>query len=417
MITRMDVWNTLQRVGTGVVLAMLFAACDRSAAGGRSDSPSVADSAGVRIVQHGPIDGIPTCIVTETTFSTMVGGGTAGQELSRVFDVTSTSSGGLVLINGLYQRVQLHAASGTLRMASGRVGAGPGEFQNPFHVFVTTTDTIWVTDFAPWRFLILNPDGKWNRTVTLFPIRTSPPDDVFLLDDQRSVWTETRRGAASTRLVERQIMAKVHAPDGRLVDSLGPFATDPLIPAAVGSGRGSTSPMFGASTHVVAEGSRVHVASGRAAEILSYTVDGSGRLERIVRWTASPRRVRPADIEAERARLQALMNDARPELRERMYGSLLDEARPHAPTFPLVTDLRAGGRGALWVKNWVEPGPAEPAVWMRIGPDGTIGCRAPLPAGGRVGRFLSDHLLMIFTDSSGFESVRRFEVRLPDSAS
>lgn len=57
--------------------------------------------------------------------------------------------------------------SGALRWATGREGAGPGEFRNPTDIVVSAADTVWVLDPQAMRISVIGPDGSLSRLVSI----------------------------------------------------------------------------------------------------------------------------------------------------------------------------------------------------------------------------------------------------------
>jgi len=82
--------------------------------------------------------------------------------------------------------VALQAADGSQAWSAGRLGLGPGEFQQPVFVSTTSTGDVAVVDQATRRLLRYATDGSQKGELSLLPLGAAPesfcalPDSRFL---------------------------------------------------------------------------------------------------------------------------------------------------------------------------------------------------------------------------------------------
>src|SRR5690606_14663612 len=86
---------------------------------------------------------------------------------------------------------------------SGRAGQGPGEFSNIFYLWALPGDTLWVGDYDPWHYEVLDEQGKFIRSVRPEPIYTNSPRTILVLDDGSSVLGSEQVSRAGPEYVER----------------------------------------------------------------------------------------------------------------------------------------------------------------------------------------------------------------------
>ena len=160
-------------MGTALVMTALTAvACDP----GEPPVPTIAiDSAGVRIVTSDPATFTATCTLSEVPIF-RVGDDESDdkQWFSSVRGVGRLSDGSVAVADRTSAEVRIFAPDGQHLRSMGRHGEGPGEFQDPFVLWVLPGDTIWVGDYRPYRFVVFTAEGEWVRNVAPRPDLSEP---------------------------------------------------------------------------------------------------------------------------------------------------------------------------------------------------------------------------------------------------
>lgn len=410
------------RSATAVVAlgsALLLAAC--AGEDGRSDdaSPPVleSDSAGIAIVENDlarldatcPVDSEPNVVIGAAA-------GGAGHELYRVFGATRLDDGRIALVNQGSQELRFYDGEGTFLASAGREGDGPGEFRHAFYLWRLPGDTILVGDYAPWQYHVFDPDGTWVRTVRPRPEYGNPPAVTQVLDDGRAVIAERESPAFAGGFRPRELTVVVHGPEGELVETLGTYPHGRWGQVEETPGSPFLYPLFESFARVAARGSRIAIGHGSEAELALYDADlDLDGPRRIVRWTtAGSRAVSPADIEAERRRIEAQYEDLYdPAMYQQLVAPLVSEDRPVADRFPAFQGLVLGRDGRIWIRESARPQAPGDQDWIVFSEDGRSECRARLPRLDRVYELGADYLLVLHRDELGVERVLGYAVGPP----
>ena len=309
--------------------------------GSAPGSPSLTterDSAGIVIVENDlprltaicRVDSIPTARIG-------VADGEPEYELYRVFGARRPSDGRIVVVNDGTKEIRFYDAGGRFLQRAGREGQGPGEFSDPFHLWILPGDTIWVGDYRPWQFLVFDPNGAWVRTVRPQPFYTNPPQVLGVLQDGRAVLAE--RSLPTGNWSVREFTLVMHGPDGRLTDTIGVYPNGRWGRVGEDPGEPFLYLLFESFTRVASGGMRIVLGHGSRPEITVYQVGDDVRLVRLLRWRSADREVRPADIEAERRRLAEPYRDMPADRRARFLDPLVSDKRPVADQFPAFSNL------------------------------------------------------------------------------
>lgn len=156
------------------VLFGLFVAGCGSAEADRVPGPSVADSAGVRIVEYSA----PSLRVADRSLTEVVRIGTADGPVETLFSSIAggkiLSDGVLVVVDASSREVRRFAADGTFLGAHGREGQGPGEYE-----FIIGTGECSETGFTVfdigWTMSLYDDAGEFvNERVTRFEDGSTP---------------------------------------------------------------------------------------------------------------------------------------------------------------------------------------------------------------------------------------------------
>lgn len=279
-----------------IVVAATLLACSRGAERDPAiQPPTVRDSAGVQIVEHGPVGGAPPAF--RLGEPTLVLGGVRErleEEFAPRHPWTSAVrlSDGSIVVNDAVQ-LKFFDAAGTLRRAVGRKGRGPGEFRSVRELCVLPGDTLLAIEYSADRLSYWGPDGTHLRTERApgrLPFGPCFADGTLLLQT-RTTKEAMRAEAAGERT---HPYARVRR-DGTPVAELG------RLPAS------DYRSLLFREVSVVAGGDVVHVADARSYEV--RTLGADGRLVRILRaaeppvpytdaeWEQDVRRLIPGDVQ------------------------------------------------------------------------------------------------------------------------
>jgi hypothetical protein len=355
--------------------------------------PRTRDSAGVQIVEHTTIRGIPN-ITLIAVASRLDLGGLRADSLAE-FDPRNPFLSAARLSDGRlvgtdYASFKILDPAGALIRVVGRAGTGPGEFRQLKGVCITPGDTIIALGYGNRRASVFDASGSHVRDVTFTGyVPTSPcfDDGTFL------VATDSRPNPASS--FPPQVAAMIDELHTlRRVDKNG------SIVGTVGDFRAETySSGFQTVANSVVRNGLVHSGDGRDPEVRIYTMDG--RLVRIIRWNDTPAPVTREMIERRAAGSIPINTSA--EERARRIELLL--AQPHLPTLPLYSVLEVDAGGRIWLKDPFEA--PRPRAWTVFNAEGILLGRTmlPTPRGSEypaeIAGFFPGQILLRWTDADG----------------
>lgn len=393
------------------VLLATLGACGELEPGSGSGLVAVRDSAGVTIVENDLLRLDARCAAAdEPTVVIGTTGGDPDYELYRVFGASRLSDGRIVLVNQGSQELRFYDRDGRFLQRAGGAGGGPGEFRDAFYLWVLPGDTIWVGDYRPWQFLVFSPEGEWVRTVRPRPEYPNSPGIVDVLADGRSVLSRRAFFAYGPRFEPRNTTVVVHGSDGMLIDTVGTYPNgrwgrvgdDPNSPGLY--------PLFESFLRVAAVGSRIVVGHTSRPELKVLEATEALRPERIIRWTAGSREIRPEDVDEERRRLAEPYQDMAPAMRRQLVDPLVSEERPIADEFPAFSSLMVGRDGRMWIRQYPRPGASDTPEWVAFGSDGRFDCRLAVPAFDELLEFGQDYLLALERDELDVERVVEYGI-------
>ena len=326
------------------VLALAASACKAAA----QASPRIEiDSTGARIVASDPLGSDAMCSLSdEPTFFVGDNEDEEEQWFTRVLGVARLSDGSVAVADEYFAEVRIFDATGAHVRSMGRLGEGPGEFSNLWHMWRLPGDTLWVGDYRPQRYHLYGTDGEWIRTATLDPPYANPTRAGGVLANGVSINVRDERSRRQNFRTPDTRHVEAHAPDGELVGTLAslPGRTFGTF-GEVGGFPYSLSPWFDSRARIDAAGRTVAIANGRDPEV--RILDDDMRLRLIIRWDDPDREVTAADIRARRnAERRRAMEDG--EISPYEEANLNPE-RPAADVFPAVSSVKVGVDGTVWV--------------------------------------------------------------------
>lgn len=284
----------------------------------------------------------------------------------------------LYVLDRLNARVVVFDSTGRVVRAMGRRGGGPGEFGAPQQMAVSGGGEVVVSDVARRALIIFDRDGAarsvpypgatmlLGRSFTLYPRGgvvsvamgnpTSGGANAF--GEEILLWMPTSSG-----LPRR--LATVSTPASREAQSGGVRVYSPVI----------FSPSF--QFAVLPSG---FVAITDEAEYSVRLIDGSGRVQRILRRPIPPRPVTARDRASERERRIRQLSEggglrvigpqsaALPAAAQRTMADQLRDAE-FAPVMPVIRRIAVDAMGNLWIER-VGPALDGPGSIDLVAPEG-----------------------------------------------
>lgn len=331
------------------------------------------------------------------------------QEFSGFVIPVLLSDGRIVVANGGTSELRFFGPDGRWMMTVGRRGAGPGEFENLGWLDVGAGDTLRTYDWGLRRLSVFSPEGDFVRPVSLLiGGEVSSPRPLGMLSDgrliaqsQNAVTIESKPGAGRDTVPLFALDLVRGA-----ADSLGRFPShEHLIHTGKGSVSAGSLP-FGKDLHVLVHGSMVYVGTADGPEVLVLGTDG--KVERVVRWTATPVPVTPADIEAYTKAGSREFGPGQEERRDR-YLLRLKET-PFPKWKPAYAGLLAGPGGSVWVQRYTEPDQSAPVDFEVFDSTGRWLGGVRMPSGFDPARITENGVAGIRKDENDVPQVRVYRL-------
>ena len=383
------------------------AACEESAP---AASVIAVDSAGVQIVVSDPDRTDAVCSVSEEPVL-VIGDRTddPAHMFAHLAGAARLSDGSVAVVdeNSDGELVRIFDAAGEHLRSFGRHGDGPGEFRNPWYLWVLPGDTLWIGDYRPWRYNVFAPDGEWVRAVEMDPPYPNPSQGGGVLANGTQITSRTQRDGRSFRTPDT-LVVEVHGSDGKLSGVLARLPHRRLDQLADGPPNFFVDPLFDARASVDAFGDYIALGTTDHPEV--RILDSQYRLIRIVRWEDEDRAVTGADVDAYRDDLLA-RRGGEP---GRYDAALLSRDRPVADRFPAFGSMMVDAAGRLWVFGYPRPQGRRPA--MVFAPTGEFSCHMPadrLGEGFTVLEAGADYLLGEQEDDLGIQWVVMYRFESP----
>ncbi len=393
------------------IAAILLAACDSG-----TQSSATTDSPGVQVVTSDPFNSGATCRADAEPMLTI--GDEAGDDdalwFSTIRGMGLLSDGSVAVVDRSSAEVRVFGPDGIHRLSMGRSGEGPGEFSNPWFLWVLPGDTLWVADYRPWRYNVFTRDGRFVRAAQMMPVYPNPSRGGGVLRGGTSINTRTTYNTRTDFSVPDTLIVEAHDADGGLMSTLArvPNRVEGMTTKSEAANLVLT-PLFSASAAVDAMGSTIAVGHGRDPEVRLY--DEELRLQSIVRWSEPAREVTSAHASAWRDRYVESLGGRDSDRWGAIAEATIDADRPVADLFPAFSSLRVGTDGRLWVAPYPRPG-EEQRRWMGFEPDGTFSChleRVPMS----IQEIGADYVLGVQSDELGVQTVAMYRLGGPRSGS
>ena len=382
----------------GAAVAAALSACETSSSGARDWT--IRDSAGVTIVSNHPSELARGCIEIAAPAEAIIrsGDGTNQSTLPALIQVrgaTVLPDGRIAVLAAGTWQVLFYDAGGRFQHAAGRNGRGPGEYLRPSWLGPGGGDTLFVWDADQRRLTVLDGTGTLLTTQKVDGAAEHPDiggrfgDGSYMLRPGMMVFYP--RTSEVLRLPETY---------GRHELATG---TTTLLAAgesreeALSETSGRYSLPFGKTTVVAVSRDHLILVDTGEPELRFHDLDGQVR--RIVRWTSPPIPVTAQD----RADYVAYYAAEAPRFAPPPDAEFARER-------PLLTSIITDQAGWVWVKKY-SGGWEEPSPWLVFDQDGILRCEVAPPARIAALEIGNDYLLSLMRDSTGEETVMRWELR------
>lgn len=320
-----------------VAFAFVLTGCDEGSSGNRVGdgewAGSISDSAGIRVVANSGAGlwerSEAWRLVEEMSISDRE---IPRLQFGQIQDVAVDSRGRILVLDDMTNEFHVFSPRGEHLRSVGGEGGGPGEFTDPFQIFVLPGDSVLVPDLGNARASVFGPDGSLART---FPV------DALDLAARR--WGVSGEGdVIARRSGSVDALLRLDA-RGEVRDTLARFA-GPTLESAPELVLLSPIPVWGA---LPAGG--VAYGHTHAYRITIADEEGATRL-------VFSRPLAPSD----------LSETQRNHLREGLRATLAERAPPETveqllaaisfhEELPLVADVLAGPEGTLWIQRATPP--------------------------------------------------------------
>ena len=401
---------------TRSLLVPLLAALSAACSGEKPPTYTATDSAGVRIVEHASLAGLPLRTLAADTPQVRLGSamGDPAAVLDRVLAASVLPDGRIILLNTGTTQIRFYDPTGTLIAIQGKEGQGPGEYVFPSDFFVTRGDSVLVWDAGQARASMLTPDGQFVRDFVLSGQLVSPRVVGTLADGSLVVVDATldlKMGSSIQTQIGKDLR---YSPEGVFQDSLGayPGRTAQLMKDGQPVAQFGPQDMveirqvaFSGETQRAVAGNGYWIGTAQAPAVEFH--DATGALKTITRWPGGSLDVTEADKEAyvnERVS-QAPSDEAQTAMRGAGVAGF-----EFAATLPAHGPLMLDAVGNLWVSDFVRPESFDPVRWTVYGPDGAAVAQVELPSYATLLWAGTDKVLVRITDEIGIEYVELWKL-------
>ncbi len=318
-------------------------------------APIVRDSAGVRIVEHRTIRGLPIAFRIAEKPSLDLGGLQddlrAELDWRSPFHHASRLSDGRIVVAD-HHVLKLFDSRGKVLRVIGRQGQGPGEFGQLRQTCILAGDTIVAINFNVKRVSVFTRTGEHVRTFVVdgyVPRNGCLGDGTLLLTDDGV----PAPGSVGDRgmIQDRSTTVRHMKADGTVIGTIGNF------PGA------SLDVTFPRTINLVPYTDSIYAGDGRTAELGLYTM--SGKVARLIRWNDPLVKVTEEMVRARTGQLRGQP--------QRSSGPL----PPTSAALPAYRAIKVDSLGRVWVEAYQFSD--EPPEWVVFDKAGALLGRVSLP--------------------------------------
>lgn len=417
-----------------VLFALVAATGCQGEQGARPGAATTRDSAGVRIVENtGPgVWSAGSAWVVVDPPLVDIGGGADGPqyELSRAVGAVRLRDGRVAIANVATSEIRFYDARGRFESASGRGGAGPGEYQLLAGLWRGPDDSLLVSDLRAQRLTVLDPNGAVGRVYSLggrSGLTMGEGGGVSFampqgwLADRSVIGVEMPINVTQQREGPYRDLVTVlrFDPAGLLADTIGRYPGIEMEQVTLTFG-GQSFPApnpvpLGRNTLVAVGADRVFVAQNLAWEV--EVRDPAGRLVALFRAAVAPVRLTERDIATHRQEQLEMMEGlpelrgVPPQIRDQMTARVRTASYPE--TLPFIAGLIAAESGDLWVQEHLRPGQQE-ARFAVLDSTGTLLGRITMPPRFQLLSVRGAEVVGVWRDPDEVEHVRVYPLRRPE---
>jgi hypothetical protein len=349
-----------------------LAACD---SGAPSTVTTVRDSAGVAIAEIPASAPVEEWTVSEAVLTLGGMDERPDYELYNVTHALRLDDGRVVVANRGTRELRFYAADGTHLRTVGRQGGGPGEYEDMWGLVRLPGDSLGVWDWTAKRLTVYDDRGELGRTVNPPGLDALGPrlvgafaDGSFAVTVGFDIMALFAGGGGE---VETPFHLLRIAPDGAVLDSLGPYPGEQRFVRRGARTLSFHRVIYGRTEYALVAGDAVYTADDRTGEVRIY--DAENRLRRVVRRHHVPQPVTDADVQLHRETWLANVSEAQ---REAEAENLA--ATPTARTLPAFTNLFVDRLGRIWLREFTRE-PDGPRDWTVLAADGGSTATLQLP--------------------------------------